>query len=188
MVDRDRYGVQRRVAGTHNYRLDGLTDLLCRAHGATVLDLGCNRGMVAMDFANNGAAVVHGIDNDAASIDVCRAIFADIRNISSCFEVGDLTRGPVSLLPFGKAYDFVLCLATLHKLRRKMSEPAMLDLLDYLAKMTRGFFVWRGTQAQHDQNETELKMLDGQMAIVGMKRIHTSHISSLGIAAIWERR
>jgi SAM-dependent methyltransferase len=188
-MDRDKWGVQRRVAGEHNYRLDGLTDLLSRARGASVLDLGCNRGMVALDFANNGATIVHGIDNAPDCIDVCRGVFADIRNVQSHFEAGDLTQGPASLDPFrGQQYDFVLMLATLHKLRREMSDSRVAELIFYLADRTNGFFAWRGTQAQHRENETELKALDGHLNAGGFKRIHTSHISALGVAAIWERR
>ena len=44
--------LQRRVAGWHDIRMDGMTDLVCRAKGASVLDIGCNRGLVSFEFGS----------------------------------------------------------------------------------------------------------------------------------------
>ena len=64
--------LQRRVAGYHDIRLDGILDLTIRAKGASVLDVGCNRGLVAFEMANNGARVVHGCDNYAPGVETAR--------------------------------------------------------------------------------------------------------------------
>ena len=68
------------MQGYHDIRLDGLTDLLLRARDASVLDLGCNRGLVGFEFANNGAQLVHGIDIYKEGIWTARQLFADLRN------------------------------------------------------------------------------------------------------------
>jgi len=179
--------LQRRVAGYHDIRLDGMLDLVVRARGASVMDVGCNRGLVAFEMANNGARLVHGCDNYAEGIATARQIFADLRAVESRFEVVDLSEGAPALKVFGGVrYDIVLMLATYHKLARVM-EPAKLEgLVAALAERTIKWFGWRATSDKPVENHAEMKSLDRRLA--PLKRIHTSHISkTLGVAAIWER-
>lgn len=192
MVDKlqtPHYEVQRRVQGEFNYRLDGLTDLLTRARRASVFDIGCNRGAAGYDFALNGAKKVHGCDNYEQGILAAREWFADLRRVESQFEVVDLTRGQPALKRFaGHDYDIVLCLATYHKLKRAMEPGALSELMRYFARLTKGYFGWRGTSQQHDQNDAEIVALDKDLGAEGLARIHTSYISAeLGVAAIWAR-
>src|SRR5678810_812408 len=86
--------IQRRVAGYHDIRMDGMTDLVIRARDKRVMDIGCNRGLVSFEMANNGAALVHGCDIYKEGIAAAREIFADLRSVRSQFEVVDLTQGP----------------------------------------------------------------------------------------------
>jgi SAM-dependent methyltransferase len=88
------YKVQRRVAGVNELRLDGMGDLLLRAKGKSVFDIGCNRGMVGYQFAQQGAAMVHGCDIYEKGIETAREVFADLRFVEGRFEVVDLTEGP----------------------------------------------------------------------------------------------
>lgn len=179
--------LQRRVAGYHDIRLDGVLDLVIRAHGASVMDIGCNRGLVGFEMANNGARLVHGCDHYAEGIETARQLFADLRNCESQFEVVDLTEGAAALKVFGDVrYDITLMLATYHKLKRVM-EPAKLDgLMGELAARTIKWFGWRATSEKLAENHVEMKMLDRQLA--PLNRVHTSYISkTLGVAAIWER-
>lgn len=185
--------ITRRVAGFHDIRLDGLIDIVMRARGASVLDIGCNRGLVGFELANNGAEVVHGCDNYEAGIKVARELFADIRHVRSQFEVVDLREGPGALKPyFGQTYDIVLLLATYHKLKRIMPADGLTDLMLYLGRCSTKYFVWRGTSGgttdQASENEKEMLALDRDLGQTGLKRIHTSSISEeLGLAAIWAR-
>jgi SAM-dependent methyltransferase len=183
------YAVQRRVAGRHNYRLDGLTDLLVRARGRSVFDIGCNRGAAGYDFALNGADMVHGCDIYEVGVQTAREIFADLRECDSRFEVVDLTLGHESLRPFWpQQYDFTLCLATYHKLKRVMVPEDLTRLMQAFGQWTRGYFAWRGTSDKPQENEAEMKALDRDLGAVGLRRIHTSYISGeLGLAAIWGR-
>src|SRR5213596_3098444 len=102
--------------------MDGLTDLVLRAKGASVFDIGCNRGLVSFEMANNGATVCHGCDNFEPGIQTAREIFAVLRSVENHFAVLDLTGGSnVVANEFGTTqYDIVLCLATYHKLKRIM--------------------------------------------------------------------
>ncbi len=176
--------LQRRVAGYHDIRLDGLTDIVTRAPGQRVLDLGCNRGLVGFEMANNGAAVVHGCDIDADCIGVARGVFADLRSVESRFEVVDLTKE----IPFPKErYDIVLCIATYHKIKRVMSVGNLSALMVNLGKRTDKFFVWRGN-GNPIEAESEMAALDRDMRECKLKRVHTSELSlTLGLAAVWAR-
>lgn len=176
--------LHRRVAGHHDIRLDGLTDLLLRAPGASVLDIGCNRGLVGFEFFANGAKKVHGVDIDAPCIDVARGVFIDLRNCESRFEVDDLTK-PGALGWTDDRYDMIVMLATYHKLKRVMKASDLTVLVGNLGAKTGRYFAWRGTSNDAAANEDEMKALDRDL---GLKRVHTSYLSrELGVAAIWER-
>lgn len=190
MVDRDpTYRVQRRVAGCHNVRLDGMQDLLLRARGRAVLDLGCNRSMVSYEFADSGAALVHGLDNYQVGIEGARDIFADRRDVQYKFEVADLTKGPVALDALGERvdYDFVLLLAVIHKLKRDMSDDLLRALIRAVGERCRKYVAWRGTQFDVQGNDEEMRMLDSELGGLGFRRVQWTEISNLGPGVIWAR-
>lgn len=180
--------IERRVAGYHDIRMDGMTDLVIRARGASVLDVGCNRGLVGFEMANNGAKVVHGCDHYDVGIQTARELFADLRSVQSRFEVVDLTQGAKSLSVFGDMrYDIVLMLATYHKLKR-VNQGALDELVRDLAARTIRFFAWRGTSTEHGKNRKEMKALDDTLLPLGLERVHTSALSrELGMCAVWAR-
>lgn len=177
----------RRTAGYHDLRLDGISDLVNRARGASVLDIGCNRGLVGFEFANNGAALVHGCDIFYPGIEVARGLFADLRNCQSRFEAVDFRDGPRVMHnafedAYLKQYDIVLMLAVYHKLKRVMSSRDLSKLVLHFGKRTRTYFGWRGY-------DTEFADLDPLLSIAGLIRVQTSNLSlTLQTAAIWERR
>ena len=183
------YTVQRRVAGNHDLRLDGMTDLLQRAKGKSVFDIGCNRGMVGYEFALNGASDVHGCDIYDKGVETAREVFADLRFVDGRFEVVDLTKGPSALGVFARQYDITVCLATYHKLKRLMEPADLTALMQHFGKWTKGYFAWRGTSDKPDENDAEIDALDRDLKPAGLVRIHTSYISNeLGVCAIWARR
>jgi 2-polyprenyl-3-methyl-5-hydroxy-6-metoxy-1,4-benzoquinol methylase len=185
----DEKSLQRRVAGYHDQRLDGMLDIVVRARGAAVMDIGCNRGLVGFELANNGARLVHGCDIFPEGIEVARHLFIDLRAVEAQFEVVDLTQGPKALAPFrGARYDIMLCLATVHKLKRVMPPLALAELLQHLGKRTSQYFAWRATSEKFQENEDEMHLLDRELGAVEMRRVHTSYLSrTLGVAAIWAR-
>ncbi len=181
--------VMRRVAGYHDLRMDGMLDLVIRAKDCSVLDIGCNRGLVGFEMANNGAKIVHGCDNYENGIATARELFADLRNCKSKFECVDLTKGPPALAPFGTGrYDIVLMLATYHKIKRVMPAELLSALMKDFGRRTQKFLGWRGTSEDRNENEGELLQLDREFRECELKRIQTSYISqTLGVAAIWGR-
>lgn len=179
--------IERRVQGFHDLRLDGIGDLLHRARDATVFDIGCNRGLAGFEFAGNGAARVMGCDIDEPCIWVCREVFADLRSVPHRFEVVDLTGGPEAMRKaFGSRdgeleHDIVLMLATYHKLKRVMDAKPLSELIRWFGKKTKRYFGWRG----YDE---EIPLLDKDLGVAGLTRIHTSMISDIQPAAIWARK
>jgi SAM-dependent methyltransferase len=53
-IRRKRARIAPRQSGWQHERLDGVSDILRRARDASVLDVGCNRGLVSMEFAWHG--------------------------------------------------------------------------------------------------------------------------------------
>lgn len=188
-------GVQRRVINFSAFRLDGLADILPRVRGASVFDVGCNRGAVCHDLVLAGASCVHGCDNYEKGMMVANEWFADIRSIEARFEVVDL-RGGFSAITsaFGgklrSSYDFTIMLAIYHKLRRVMPLEALLALVGELADHTSKYFVWRGSQEERTEFESILIQR-------GFKLVHYSTICEVKLpefqdavpqpAAIWAK-
>lgn len=178
--------LMRRVQGDHDLRLDGISDLLTRARGASVFDVGCNRGRVADEFARNGAVRVAGCDVYADGIIAARHLFCDYRSVDHRFEVVDLTGGPDAVRKaFGPGadlkHDITMFLAVVHKLKRVMTQKALYDLLIFFAKNTKKYIGWRG-------HPEELAILDVVFERAApFKRVHTSFISQIQPAAIWVR-
>ncbi len=183
MNRKDEYSLQRRVAGYHDIRMDGLTDLVTRAPRMKILDLGCNRGLVAFEFANNGAREVHGCDIFEEGIRTAKELFIDLRAVKSRFEVVDLTQE----LPFpDEFYDIVLMIATYHKLKRVMGAGALTALVKDLGRRCDRFFCWRGNGNNVEAME-EMVALDRDLG-TKWKRVHTTSLSiTLGLAAIWAK-
>lgn len=173
----------RRVVGIHEIRFDGLSDLLLRAHGASVFDVGCNRGHLGWDFACNGASVVHGCDIYGPGIACARAWFAEHPHIENKFEAVNLEEGAAGVnKAFGNSrYDIVLFMGTTHKLKRVMEQKALSDLVRHLAQRSIRYFAWAGYRE-------DLKQIDEDAKAVGLVHVHTSELAKRGQpAAIWVR-
>ena len=170
----------RRVHGLHDIRFDGLSDLMLRARGCSVIDVGMNRGHVAYDFAMNGARLVHGCDIDAISVQAARIWFSELPHCQSQFEVVNLEKGPSALDVFGPGgYDIVLFIGVVHKLKRVMEPKLLGELLNCLADRSLTYFGWNGYTE-------DLQLMDAGLR--GLKRVHTSELSLPGRpAAIWKR-
>jgi 2-polyprenyl-3-methyl-5-hydroxy-6-metoxy-1,4-benzoquinol methylase len=182
MFDEKHLG-RRSALGFHDVRLDGIGDLLHRARGASVLDIGMNRGHVAYEFYLHGARIIHGCDIFAPGVQVARHWFAELEHVESKFEVIDLTEANALISAFGKEkYDIVLFIGVYHKLIRVMKSDALSALVQQIGNLTQHYLGYNGF-TEH------LAALDIDLAAVGLERIHTSSLLSLGRpSAIWARR
>lgn len=178
----DEKNLQRRVHGFHDIRFDGISDLLMRARGASVIDVGCNRGHVAWDFFVNGARLVHGCDIHAPSIQAARVWFSEIPGVESRFEVVDLTKPDAMRNTFGDhAYDIVLLIGVYHKLVRVMDKGSLSALMRDLGKRAVHYLGWNGY-------DDAVAPIDADLSAVGLRRVHTSELGYPGrTAAIWKR-
>lgn len=177
MADWTDKGIQRRIISHSGFRLDGLADLFPRCQGASIFDVGCNRGHVSHDLMYYGATTLHGCDSSKEAIRHANELFADYRHVSARFEVVDLTGGPHAIkAAFGqdyrKQYDFVLMLAVYHKLRRDMPTNDLLFLVDHLAHHTGRLFVWRGS-------ENELAEFEPVLLQRNFARVHYSRLCEI---------
>lgn len=174
----------RRVMGIHEIRFDGLSDLLLRAHGCSVFDVGCNRGHVAWDFATNGARLVHGCDIHGPSIQCAKMWFSEHPHVESKFAVVDLTKGKDAIhKAFGEQfYDIVLLIGVQHKLKRTMTHNHLSDLISHLGSRAITYFGWNGYSEDLPQMRDALNKVNLQL-------VHTSELALPGRpACIWKRR
>lgn len=182
-------GFQLRTIGL-GHRLDGMSDLLSRANGCSVFDIGCNRGRVAYEFERYGATTLHGCDNYEDGMFVANEWFADLRGVNARFEVVDLKEGSAAVeKAFGvfQQYDFMLMLAVYHKLSRIMSQPHLFALVEFFARHTEQYFVWRGSESERHEFQHLLK---------GFELVHWSNLSVIEFdgkptpqpCAVWKRK
>lgn len=94
-------------------QMEGLQPALDECGGKSVLDLGCAEGLIALEFARAGAAVILGIEAQARFIEVAQTLrFPD--GCEAKFQRMNLKRvTPADAIP----HDIVLCLAIIHKLK-----------------------------------------------------------------------
>jgi len=180
----DESNLVRRVQGIHEIRFDGFSDLLLRARGASVLDIGCNRGHIGWEFAVNGARLVHGCDIDAPSVQCANMWFSENPNVESKFVVVDLRGGAKAVQDaFGvKQYDIVLFLGVYHKIKRVMIATDLDDLTLKLANRASTYFCWTGYAE-------DLAPVNAAASSVGLTLVHKSELALPDRpAAIWKRR
>lgn len=179
----EEHPMRRSGVGSHDIRFDGLSDLLLRAPGCSVIDIGCNRGHVAYDFAINGARIVHGCDIYAPGIAALRHWFSEMPYVQSKFEVVDLEKPDALSNAFGdEGYDIVLFIGTYHKLKRLMKPSALNDLVADMGCRALTYFGWNGYVE-------DLPAMDAHLKEAGLTRVHTSELALPGRpAAIWRRR
>lgn len=100
-------------AGTWDDRLDGLFSCGVDYSGKTILDVGCNMGIVAYEIAKHRPAYVHGIDILKPHTRVARSIFLG-SSVESRFDAMSLgSRKLQSVL--NDSYDIVLLLLAVYQ-------------------------------------------------------------------------
>ncbi len=97
-------------------RLAGLSPLIERAQGMSVIDFGSAEGVVAREFLRHGASLLHGFERDPARVRLANAICAPIGN--AIFREANLSDMPAFLADnddiLREGYDIVLYLGIHH--------------------------------------------------------------------------
>jgi len=110
--------------------------------GQSILDLGCDLGWYCFQAKQQGAGRVLGIDIDEKSIEGAKSI----RDKIFCVEDIEFRVGDVEHLVLNETFDYVLLLATLHRIKNTQppyfaSIEAQLTLLNKLTKLVNNVFV-----------------------------------------------
>jgi len=72
----DEFGIKGRRKGTDiKERITGFEFLLDEVKGKSVLDLGCAEGLVSLEFAKQGASLVHGFEMQDISVETAKKSF-----------------------------------------------------------------------------------------------------------------
>ncbi|TIL68342.1 class I SAM-dependent methyltransferase [Mesorhizobium sp.] len=114
------WNTRKKFAGTWEDRLDGLFSCGVDYAGKTILDVGCNMGIVAYEIAKHRPTYIHGIDILKPHIGVARSIFLG-SGVESRFDAMNLgSRKLPSVLR--DSYDVVLLLAVYQHVRRGLGQ------------------------------------------------------------------
>jgi len=114
---------ERRFLGTWEDRIADLFDAGVDFRGRSVLDVGCNMGIVAYEVSKQNPKSIHGLDVYKPAIRVARRIFIGVP-INHRFDVVDICNERKLLSCLSPSYDIVLLLSVWHHLRNRTSAQA----------------------------------------------------------------
>lgn len=128
-------------------RFAGLSYMLERAQGLTVLDFGSCDGLISYEFARHGASLIHGFELAKPGVRFAQELFRDVP-ITAVFTRANLAKRPELFLSEHKAilcerYDVVLFLGMYHQLISQMSKEDLDDLVRFLLSRTERWFAVR---------------------------------------------
>lgn len=130
--------------GTWKDRMSGLEDI--RVRGKTVLDVGCNMGIIGYELCKREPAHYHGIEVSEAHADVARSIFLAVSTPHD-IHTGNILDTSVRSAVLRPAYDVVLLLAVVHHLEKHGSQRAVVEALRDIVSLCQGVLVHRGPQS-----------------------------------------
>ena len=126
--------------GTWDHRLAGLFECGVDYHGKSILDAGCNIGIIAYEIAKHRPSFIHGIDNYRRGISVARHIFQAV-DVSSRFDVADLTNERKLRRLLQQRYEIVLLLSVWQNIRTSHGSVAADRVVSVLTEHCSGMFV-----------------------------------------------
>jgi hypothetical protein len=124
-----------------------LFDLGLDYRGLSVLDAGCNLGIIGYEIAKRRPASYHGIDGYVKAVETARAIFSMVDVPSRIDRVNLSDHGSLTRI-LRPAYDAVLLIHVLSYVIRQYGESTAEQTLSILADRSRQWFVL-GTSPRH---------------------------------------
>jgi ribosomal protein L11 methylase PrmA len=130
--------------GDWQTRNRGLFELNVDYRGKSILDAGCNLGIVGYEISKQGPSFYHGLDIYPPALSVARAIFSGVP-VEHRFDRVDLGNEKQIAAVLKPAYDIVIFLAVFGHIANKYGETAAASTLRALAARCRQSFVATGT-------------------------------------------
>lgn len=124
-------------------RLRNLFDHNLPLIGASVLDVGCNMGIVGYEVCKHGVTDYHGIDVLPDHLDVARGIFMGV----PCRSRIEALHLPTALDRLDSAYDVILYLAVHQHIRKAQGAEKAAETARGLFRRT-GTLVFRGPDVE----------------------------------------
>ena len=132
-----------KFVGTWADRLEGVTDACGPLRGKSLLDIGCNMGIVGYELCKQRPASYHGVETLAPHCDIARGIFSAVE-VPSEFHTIDITDTAARTASLRPAYDTVLYLAVHHHLVRDAGRDRAEETARDLLARCRERLVFRG--------------------------------------------
>jgi 2-polyprenyl-3-methyl-5-hydroxy-6-metoxy-1,4-benzoquinol methylase len=125
---------EKRFKGTWEDRLDGIFSAGVDYTGKSVLDVGCNMGVVAYEISKLRPSSIHGIDVLRSHIETARMIFlgSPVESRFDCLNLGSQKLGRV-LRP---RYDIVMLLAIYHHMQASIGQKKAREVLADIVRRT----------------------------------------------------
>ncbi len=132
--------IQKRFIRNWDYRLAGLFECGVDFSGKSILDAGCNVGIIDYEISKRQPASIHGIDSYRMGILAARNIFLGVDSPAR-FDVADLTNQRKLDRLLDASYDIVLFMAVWQHVRAKHGEAVARRLTATLTERCAGTFV-----------------------------------------------
>lgn len=137
--------VQPQIVGTRvgrpwRQRLEDLLACEVDYRGKTVLDAGCNIGILAYEIAKLGPSFVHAIDGSQPELDAARVILRSVE-IPTRVDLVDLADDAQLRAVLDPAYDIVQLLAVYQHVHKARGDAAARRMLATLAERCRDAFI-----------------------------------------------
>ena len=137
--------VQPQIMGTRvgrpwRRRLEDLLACGVDYRGKTVLDAGCNVGILAYEIAKLGPSFIHAIDGSQPELDAARVILRSVE-IPTRVDLVDLADDARLRAVLDPAYDIVQLLAVYQHVQRVRGDAAARRMLATLAERCRDTFI-----------------------------------------------
>lgn len=134
----------KRFIGNWDFRLAGIFDCGVDFSGKTILDAGCNIGLIDYEISKRGPAFIHGIDDYRAGIGAARHIFMGV-DVESRFDVADLTSDRRLRGLLRPSYDIVLFMSVWQHIRSQRGEAVADRVVATLTQRCTGTFIAKTT-------------------------------------------
>lgn len=134
----------KRFIGNWDFRLAGIFDCGVDFSGKTILDAGCNVGIIDYEIAKRSPAFIQGIDDYPAGISAARHIFQGV-DVASRFDVADLTNERKLRRLLRPSYDVVMFMSVWQHIRGQRGEAVADRVLATLTEHCAGTFIAKTT-------------------------------------------